>query len=391
MVLFEKYKTKQRLTRLLKRILRRGELVYFPGNRVDLLPHGGNFFPALLAAIEMARTCICIEFYSIKADTTGMLLATALKKACRRGVGIVLIYDALGSFETPDAYWNDLREHGVECLPFNPPSLTRLRLLDIRDHRKLVVIDGQTAFVGGLNVGDEYSGFGENYTRWRDVGMRLDGPAAQELQRVFEGTWKRLDGSFRNFPQQSEGEPQGEADVVIVNGRPHMNRPRIRNAFRLAMSGAEAKIQIMTPYFVPGPRVVRSLLRAVRRGVRVQIILPSISDVPVVKIVGRAYLKPLFAAGVQIYERQGTILHAKVMAVDTSWVTLGSANLDARSFHRNFEINVIVASQPFGQQVDTLFHEELEKSQRIDPLVYERRGWFERFCEWLLSPLGRYL
>jgi cardiolipin synthase len=320
-----------------------------------------------------------------------MLLATALKKACRRGVGIVLIYDALGSFETPDAYWNDLREHGVECLPFNPPSLTRLRLLDIRDHRKLVVIDGQTAFVGGLNVGDEYSGFGENYTRWRDVGMRLDGPAAQELQRVFEGTWKRLDGSFRNFPQQSEGEPQGEADVVIVNGRPHMNRPRIRNAFRLAMSGAEAKIQIMTPYFVPGPRVVRSLLRAVRRGVRVQIILPSISDVPVVKIVGRAYLKPLFAAGVQIYERQGTILHAKVMAVDTSWVTLGSANLDARSFHRNFEINVIVASQPFGQQVDTLFHEELEKSQRIDPLVYERRGWFERFCEWLLSPLGRYL
>ncbi len=391
MVLFEKYKTKQRLTRLLKRIRRRGELVYFSGNRVDLLPHGGDFFPALLAAIDQAETCICIDFYIIKSDTTGVLLGKALKKAAQRGVSIVLIYDALGSFETPEAYWNDLQLHGVECIPFNPPSFARFRLLDIRDHRKLVVIDGEKAFVGGLNVGDEYSGFGENYTRWRDVGMRLEGSAARELQRIFEETWQQLGGHFNHFPQPPQEAVQGEADVVIVNGRPHMNRPRIRNAFRLAMSGAETKIQIMTPYFVPGPRVVRSLLRAVRRGVCVQIILPSISDVPVVKIVGRAYLKPLFAAGVEIYERLGTILHAKVMAVDTSWVTLGSANLDARSFHRNFEINVIVASQPFGQQVDALFQEELEKSQRIDPLAYERRGLFERFCEWLLSPLGRYL
>ena len=391
MQLFHKSQARLRLARLLARLRRRTKIIHFPGNKVHLLPHGGDFFPALFAAIDSATSRICLEFYIIKADTTGQLFAQAIKRAVARGVEVLLIYDALGCFDTPDAYWADLRRAGVQCLPFNPPSFARLRFLDIRDHRKLVVIDGKTAFLGGLNVGDEYSGYGESYKRWRDVGMRLDGPAAGELQRVFYATWARLHKHPRPRSMYL-GEPgPGEADVVIVNGRPHLNRPLIRNAFRIAMSGAEETIQIITPYFVPGPRVVRSLMRAVRRGVRIQIILPSISDVLLVKIVGRAYLKPLLEAGVEIYERLGTILHAKVMSVDARWVTLGSANLDLRSFHRNFEINVIIASQAFGREVDDLFREELAKSRRIHLQDYDRRGRFERFCEWLLAPLGRFL
>jgi len=391
MQLFHKSQTRLRIARLLDRIRRRTKISHFPGNRVQLLPHGGDFFPALFAVIDSAVSRICIEFYIIKADTTGMLFSQAVKRAVSRGVEVLLIYDALGCFDTPDSYWTDLRRAGVQCLPFNPPSFARLRFLDIRDHRKLVVVDGQTAFVGGLNVGDEYSGYGESYARWRDVGMRLDGPASGELQRIFFATWARLRGQPRPRSVHRGKNGSGEADVVIVNGRPHMNRPLIRNAFRIAMSGAEETIQIITPYFVPGPRVVRSLLRAIRRGVRIQIILPSISDVPVVKIVGRAYLKPLLEAGVEIYERLDTILHAKVMSVDGRWVTLGSANLDLRSFHRNFEINVIIASQTFGQQIDSLFKEELAKSRRIHFHEYDRRGRLERLCEWLLAPLGRFL
>lgn len=391
MQLQSKAQTRLRLARLLARIRRRSNFIHFPDNKVELFPHGGDFFPALFSAIDSAVFSICIEFYIIKADTTGSLFSQAACRAAARGVEVALIYDALGCFDTPESYFADLRRAGVRCVPFNPPSFLRIHWLDIRDHRKLVLIDGQTAFLGGLNVGDEYSGYGESYARWRDVGMRLDGPAVGELQRIFNTTWMRLCGQALSVPPYG-GEPEkGGAEVVIVNGRPHQNRPLIRNAFRIAMSGAEKSIQIITPYFVPGPRVVRSLLRAVRRGVWVRIILPSINDVPLVKIVGRAYLKPLLEAGVEIYERQETILHAKVMSVDGRWVTLGSANLDFRSFHRNFEINVIVASELFGRQVGSLFVEELGKSRRIDLKEYNNRGRFARFCEWLLAPLGRFL
>jgi cardiolipin synthase len=390
-VLLRRIPPRFRLSRLLSRIRNILEVTHFPGNKVILLPHGGDFFPALFDAIRHARSSIFIEFYIIKNDATGSLFSQAIRDAAARGVQVSLIYDALGCFDTPDHFFLQLRQAGVQCLPFNPPTFAKLHWLDIRDHRKLVVIDGRTAFLGGLNVGDEYSGYGESITRWRDVGIRLDGPAVSELQRLFCQTWFEESGHTL-APHAVGGEaPLADADVVIVNGRPHQNRPVIRNAFRVAMSGAESSIQIITPYFVPGPRVVRSLLRAVRRKVRVQIILPSISDVPLVQMMSRAYLKPLLEEGVEIFERQGTILHAKVMLVDGQWVTLGSANLDFRSFHRNFEINVIVASEDFGRQVAALFDEELTKSKRFDLAAHNARGRLERLFAWLLAPLSRFL
>jgi cardiolipin synthase len=157
------------------------------------------------------------------------------------------------------------------------------------------------------------------------------------------------------------------------------------------MAGAVHQIRIITPYFVPGPRVVRSLLRAVRSGVKVQMIVPSIHDVPLIELMSRAYLAPLLKAGVEIFERQDTILHAKIMLIDDYWVTLGSANFDFRSFHRNYEINVIIDSRDFGVQVRGMFAEELEKSRRVDLSEYPRSNRFERFLEWLLGPLSRFL
>ncbi len=390
-VLQRRISARFRLSRLLARIHTLLEVIHFQGNSAVLLPHGGDFFPALFEAIRSAVSSIFIEFYIIKNDATGALFSQAVRDAARRGVRVYLIYDALGCFDTPDHFFLQLRQAGVQCLPFNPPTFAKLHWLDIRDHRKLVVIDGRTAFLGGLNVGDEYSGYGEDITRWRDVGMRLDGPAVSELQRLFCQTWREESGRHLPVPPNAKVAPQGSADVVIVNGRPRHNRPVIRNAFRLAMSGAERNIQIITPYFVPGPRVVRSLLRAVRRGVQVQIILPSISDVPLVQMMSRAYLKPLLEAGVDIFERQDTILHAKVMLIDRQWATLGSANLDFRSFHRNFEINVIIASQDFGNQVDALFRKELTKSKRFDLAAHNSRGKLERFLAWIFLPLSRFL
>ncbi len=327
----------------------------------------------------------------VKADSTGQAFARALQEAASRGLEVSLIYDAIGCFDTPSSYFQQLQVAGVRCLPFNKPAFSRIHWLDIRDHRKMVIIDGTTAFLGGLNVGDEYSGFGESFERWRDVGIRLDGPAAGELQRLFRQTWAQEQGIEPSAQVDSPPMPAGDADVVIVNGSPHHTRSVIRSSFRLTMAGAVHNIRIITPYFVPGPRVVRSLLRAVKRGAIVRMILPSISDVPLIQMMSRAYLKPLLEAGVEIFERQGTILHAKVMLIDDRWVTLGSANLDFRSFHRNYEINVIIDSHAFGTQMAALFNEELEKSSRLTLSDNARRSRFERLLEWLLTPWSRFL
>ncbi|MDR2551078.1 MAG: phospholipase D-like domain-containing protein [Desulfobulbus sp.] len=367
------------------------DAVRFHHNQVALLPHGGDFFPALFQAMADATTAICAEFYIVKADETGQAFAQALRQAAARGVEVSLIYDAIGCFDTPSSYFQRLQAAGVRCLPFNKPAFSRLHWLDFRDHRKMVVIDGATAFLGGLNIGDEYAGYGDSYEHWRDVGLRLDGPAAGELQRLFRQTWLQEGGG--GVPGQSlvSPLPQGEADVIIINGSPHRNRPLIRNTFRLAVAGATRCAQIITPYFLPGPRVVRSLLRAVKRGVQVRMILPSISDVSIVQMLSRAYLKPLMAAGVEVYARQGTILHAKVMLIDDQWVTLGSANLDYRSFHRNFEINIIVDNHTFGLEMKALFDEELALSKRLSLIDHMHATPLERFLEWLLAPLSRFL
>lgn len=393
---FSRLKRRKGILRTLRQLVRSQrtpEVAHFHGNRVTLLAHGGDFFPALFAALDSATCSISAEFYLIRPDDTGSLFAQALIAAASRGLEVHLIYDYLGCLDTPSAFFQQLQAAGVQCLPFNKPVFSRLHWLDVRDHRKVVVIDGRTAFLGGLNVGDEYSGFGESFLRWRDVGLRLDGPAVGELQRLFLQSWEQEGGA--GAPGQAvpgdEPLPAGDADVMIVNGTPHHTRSVIRNSFRVAMTGAIHSIRIITPYFIPGPRVVRSLLRAVQRGVRVQLIVPSISDVPTIQLMSRAYLAPLLDAGVEIYQRQGTILHAKVMLIDDYWVTLGSANFDFRSFHRNYEINVIIDSRAFGADVRLLFDQELELSRQVALSEYDRGNRFERLLEWLLGPLSRFL
>jgi cardiolipin synthase len=381
-------------TRRFSDMLRRNtESVFSKGNKVALFKHGGDFLPSLLQSFRNAAQSIRLEFYMIKNDGIGKAFADELLSAVDRGVEVSLIYDYIGCIDTPSSYFKRLEEGGVCCLPFNKPAFKKLQWLDMRDHRKVAVIDGKIAFLGGLNIGDEYAGFGESPKRWRDLGVRLDGPVVGELLSIFRNTWRK---EAPNLPIERRDPDApltdaGDAEVMIVNGAPHHNRSIIRSAFRMAIAGASERIRIVTPYFIPGPRVVRSLLRAVARGVRVQIVLPAISDVPLVRLAGRAYLAPLLRADVEIYERQGTILHAKVMLVDDRWVTIGSANLDYRSFHRNYELNVIVDSYEFGFQVNEMINEDIAKSRRITLLEHEARSWIERLLERLCDPIRRFL
>jgi cardiolipin synthase len=364
------------------------------GNRAHLLRHGGEFFPALFAAIRAANRFICLDFYIIRNDATGRDFAEALTEAAGRGVAVLLLYDYIGCFDTSAAYFRQLEEGGVRCLPFNPPPFKRgITWFDKRDHRKFAVVDGVRAFIGGVNVGDEYAGFGESPERWRDTGMEIEGPAVCRLLNIFRETWLEEGGMDAPF-LKVEGLPcrkVGRAGIILVNGGPHQIRSYIRGAFRMAIAGASESVDIITPYFVPGPRILRSLIRAARRGVRVRIILPALSDVRLVRVLGHAYLAPLLKAGVEVYERQGTVLHAKVMLIDCCWSVIGSANLDQRSFHRNYELNLVVDSPSLGKSVRAMMEEDLALSRPISLDEHERRGWLERFCEWLLAPLGRFL
>lgn len=381
-----------RSRRFFRRFRRNTEALFSPGNLVSLIPHGGEFFPTLLASLDEASESVCLEFYLIRDDATGRHLAERLLAAAARGVQVLLLYDYIGSFETPNAFFRRLEGGGVRCVPFNPPPFKRgIAWFDKRDHRKMAIIDGRRAFVGGINIADEYDAFGEDHRRWRDVALSLEGPAARQLQRLFLESWIGETGeSPLVLPDQAQAWV-GRDQVLIVSGGPHHNRSYIRSAFRMAMAGATSIIRIANPYFIPGPRVVRSLLRAAHRGIRIQLMLPARSDVPLVRLVSRSTYAPLLKAGIEIYEREKTMLHAKVMLIDDYWTVVGSANLDQRSFHRNYEVNVIVDSHEFGRQVAAMFATDLALSRRILLDEHERRGWFIRLLERLCSTVSWFL
>lgn len=378
--------------RLLQRFRRSTNANFIAGNSVKLLKTGSLFFSDLFAAIEEAEKSITLEFYIIKADKIGRHLSNLLVRAASRGVDVCLLYDYIGCFDTPAAYFRNMEQSGVKVASFNPPPFHNgLLWFDKRNHRKIAVIDCKIAFTGGINIGDEYAGWGEALY-WRDVGVRITGPGVFELARLFTEHWQdETVQSARSCPPPNYAEPCGNDEIAIVSGSPHHNRSRIRAAFRMAIAGASKSIKIETPYFVPGPRFIIAMLRAAKRGVKVQMILPAKSDMRIVQLVNRSSYSTLISGGIEVFEREGTILHGKVMLIDGRWSVIGSANLDHRSFHRNFEVNVIVSSQEFGSQVNEMFAEDISKSRRILLVEHEKRGFLVRMLEKIMKPLNWFL
>lgn len=389
----------KRITRILRRLqrLRPAELpVTHRHNHVELFPDGRQYFLALLETIRSARRTIQLEYYIIQADHIGKELARALVDAVQRGVAVELIYDYIGCLETPSSYFSKLERNGVALLPFNKPSFRRgVYWFDKRDHRKMTIVDGQVAFLGGFNIGDEYAGCVADHRRFRDLGFSIRGEAVAELERIFRDTWlMELDRPVVRaepvVPLQ-KSHSAGHAAVVIVSGAPRQRRSYIREAFQVNIAAAAEEILIATPYFVPGPRIIRSLLRAARRGVRVRLLLPARSDVPLVLLLGRSSYGILLRGGVEIYELEREILHAKVMLIDGERTVIGSANLDQRSFHRNFEINCIVDNEEFGGQIRGLLLDDIAGSRRVNLDLHERRGIAVRFMERVVQLFGWFL
>lgn len=369
------------------------------GNRVTLLEDGKQTYAAMLAAIRAARHHVHLETYIFEADDTGKDFSAALVARAKAGVKVRLIYDAVGSIKTPKEFFKQMADAGVEVLEFNPISAQTLAkgglaLLNQRDHRKITIVDGRAAFLGGINISDVYgassTGSGrQGATRgrgetgavednpWRDMQSRIEGPAVADVQRAFLKQWARrrdeapiTDKAY--YPALAQVGPH---IVRVMEGSPKDEGINdVYAAFISAIDNAEKEVSIMNPYFVPHAELLRALREAAQRGVQVTLMLPGHSDSWLTYYAGRSFYGYLLAAGVRIYERKNRILHAKSATVDGVWATVGSTNLDWRSLLYNDEINVVVLGPDFAGQLNQVFKGDLAASDAITPEAWARRS-----------------
>lgn len=374
------------------------------GNSARLLVDGPQTHAQMFASIAAARDHINLVSYIIDDDETGARLADALIERRQAGVVVNLMYDSVGSMATPTEWFDRLREAGISVCEFNPVNPSRLRRawrVNNRDHRKILVVDARTGFAGGVNVSDVYAAgsFGSARRRqsadipWRDTHVMIKGPAVADLQRSFTDRWTQqrcadLGDTGRYFPELADA---GRLPVRIVAGGPGHETADHYRALISAFEHAEQRILITCGYFVPDPGMRDVLIRAARRGVDVRLLLPSISDFWAPIEAGRSHYAALLAAGVRINERTGALLHAKTAVVDGVWSTIGSTNLDFRSFLHNEEANVIVFDDGFAAELERLFARDLDRSTEIRADEWARRGivprlrqWFARQFEYLL-------
>jgi cardiolipin synthase A/B len=374
------------------------------GNRVVLLQDGPATYRAMLAAIEAARDHINMETYILDDDDVGQRFAQALIDKQRQGVQVHLVRDSVGTLGTPAAFFERLTASGVKVLEFNPvnPLLAReVWELNQRDHRKLLIVDGHTAFLGGINISSVYSsGSFRQGSRarvplgpaWRDTDLQLQGPVVAELQKLFLATWTHEGGpplsARAHFPPP---ERAGREVVRAIGSSPEEPFSLIYATLLSAIGSAETSIHLTNAYFVPDPQLLEALEVAARRGVDVKLILPSRTDSWLVFHAGRGHYERLLRAGVKIFERHGVILHAKSALIDGVWATVGSTNLDWRSFLHNHELNAVVLGADFGRQMQAMFEQDLAASEAITldawtrrPLDLRLKEWFGRLWEYWL-------
>jgi cardiolipin synthase len=372
------------------------------GNRAVLLEDGPATYRAMLAAISAAKDHINLETYIIEDDEMGRQFADLLLARQAAGVQVHLIYDSVGCIRTPREFFERLKEGGVQVLEFNPVNpLTAKKGWQVnnRDHRKLLLVDGRTAFIGGINISNVYSS-GSSPTRstpsspksggWRDTQIQIDGPVVAEFQKLFLATWEKQHGpplAGKNyFPALS---PRGNELVRSIGSSYDDPQSLIYLTLISAITNAEKSVHLTNAYFVPDPQILQALLDAARRGVDVTLILPALSDSNLVFHAGRSYYTELLAAGVKIYERGGGVLHSKTVVIDGVWSCIGSTNLDWRSFLHNDEVNAVILGPEFAQQMQAMFERDLAASTAITAEAWARRPLRFKLKE-LMSRIWQY-
>lgn len=374
------------------------------GNKVELLFDGPATIRAMMEAARTATTSINLETYIFDMDPIGLQFADLLIEKRRQGVVVNIIADGVGTLGTPAEFWERLRAGGINVLIFNPVNPTKRPgkwQLNNRDHRKILVVDGKVAFTGGINISKTYANSSlfrsrmkastadANKVGWRDTHIRIEGPAVAALQYAFIDNWVRQEAGelpqVDYFPRLA---PAGDKVVRVLATTPDRDS-EIYKALLLAINEAKKSVHITAAYFVPDQQTVDALIAAAKRGVDVKLVLPGVSDHDFIKYAGQAFYDQLLTGGVRIYQLQVAVLHAKTAVIDGMWSTIGSANIDRRSFIHNYEVNVVVLDPAFGRDMEAAFNEDLRDSKEVTLEQWRDRPWSDRLRE-MLSRLTEY-
>jgi cardiolipin synthase len=367
---------------------------FFGGNEVEVFFDGRAAFTAMRDAVRAAREEILLESYIFKDDSTGRSFLHETKAAAERGVKVRVLADALGSYETSEAFWKEMADGGIEYFLFHP-LFERMWYQPFRDHRKILVIDREVAFTGGMNIGEEYGSWRRKRAKpgetWRDTHVRVHGPAAWEMAVVFSEGWVHAGGSpFPIDPLPMEAIEAPGVRVLLLDSRPKRGQAESAAVMAAVAAAARRSLWITNAYFAPGRRALEILGEAAERGVDVRLLLPGKTDVPIARRAGHGYYGALLKRGVRIFEYQPAILHAKTMVADGRVSLVGSTNLDFRSFLFNAECDLLMMDSPTGALMEKAFLTDLETSVEILLPDWRRRSWpkklGDRVARWL-SPL----
>ena len=351
------------------------------GNRVTLLVDGGATFDSILAGIAQARDYVLVQFYMFHDDGLGRRMQQALIERARTGVRVCMLYDEVGSKGLPKSYVDELRAAGVQATSFKPTQGRRNRFqINFRNHRKMVVVDGETGWVGGHNVGDEYLGLDPGMTPWRDTHIRIVGPAVLQLQAAIVGDWYWATRTIPELNWQPQASADGDQRVMVVPSAPTRQLETAGLLFVTALHSATQKIWISAPYFVPDEAVMKALQLAALRGVDVRIITTGKGDSLAVFLAAFHYIHQLQGLGIRFYAYKPGFLHEKVMLVDDEVSTVGTANFDNRSFRLNFEVTAVVADREFASAMNAMFEDDFAHSERIDPAEFDHKPFWWRLA-----------
>lgn len=362
------------------------------GNRIELLLNGDEIFPAKLAAIRSARTSIAYAEYFYAEGGPATAIADALAERCRAGVAVKVLLDGVGTLSMPRDARKTMEGAGCDVRTFRPVGrfTLRFRRHNNRNHRRVLVVDGRVGLSGGSGVSEKWAGDGRQREHWRDTDVRVEGPLVADLQAAFAENWREATGDvlggaawFPVMPVLGEG-----VVAQAVRSSPGHGDYGMSRLFLLAVAGARRSIEITNPYVVPEDRLQRAIVDAGHRGVRVRVLVPGVIDHALVREAGRRHFGDLLRAGVEIHEYAPALLHSKTMVVDGVWATVGSTNLDQRSFAMNEELNVAVYDPAFAARLQRVFDADVAQAHRVTYEAWAHRPLRGRLFEWLSIPLA---
>lgn len=381
---------------------------------VKLLWKGHESFLTIFDSIKNAQELICLEFYIFRNDETGIELAELLKQKSLQGVKVYLLYDHFGSFGTPRSFWRDMKRAGIRIRASRPFKWLDPFHYVHRDHKKLIVIDSKKAFTGGLNIANEYRGvhrkiknlistddsilFGTK-TGWRDTGIMIEGEIVNRLFQIFKKTWYEWGGDPIDWTDNSasdaksvlEKQPRANIHAIPIFVSSARGRRKMRRLLYYSINHSQKNILMTTAYFTPSRRMVETLEHAVKRGVRVRLLVPGKSDVPAASYAGRAFFSRLLKAGVEIYNYKAEMMHAKTYVFDDCWSIVGSTNLDFQSLRYNDEGNIGILDPPFAAELSGIFEIDVKNSVKIDSEMWRNRPISDKFKEHFFSLFRRRL